>query len=71
VSNLREDDVVPGAAGYGGEKYFICLCKAEKKAKAQMKFNSQVVVEEDAGSYVIHLAYLDPSNLLLMFELAG
>ncbi len=49
---------MPGATGYGGEKYSICLCKAEKKAKAQMKFNSRVVLEEDAGSYVIHLAYL-------------
>jgi len=58
VSNLREDDVVPGAAGYGGEKYFICLCKAEKKAKAQMKFNSQMVLEGGAGRYVIQLACL-------------
>ena len=49
---------MPGATGYGGEKYSICLCKAEKKAKAQMKFNSQVVLEKDEGSYVIHLAYL-------------
>jgi len=49
---------MPGATGYGGEKYFICLCKAEKKVKAEMKFNSQVVPEEDEGSYVIHLAYL-------------
>jgi len=58
VSNLREDDIMPGAASYGGEKYFICLCKAEKKAKAQMQFNSQVVWEQGAGRYVVELAYL-------------
>jgi len=40
MPNLREDKVVPGATGDNGEKYFICLCKAEKKARAQMKFNS-------------------------------
>jgi len=38
VSNLGEDDVMPKAAGYDGKKYFICFCKAEKKARAQMKF---------------------------------
>jgi len=62
MSNLREDDIVPGATGYGGEKYFICLCKAQKKAKAQMKFNSHVVLEGGAGRYVIQLAYLGPQK---------
>jgi len=58
MSNLREDNIIPGAVGYSSEKYSICLCKAEKKAKVQMKFNSRMVPEEDARSYVIHLAYL-------------
>jgi len=58
VSNLREDDVMPGATGYSGEKCFICLCKAEKKARAQMKFNSQGVLEGGEGRYVTQLAYL-------------
>ncbi len=34
VSNLREDDVAPGSIDCDGEKYFICLCRAEKKATA-------------------------------------
>jgi len=40
VSNLLEDDIMSGATD-SVEKYFTCLCKAEKKAKAQMKFNSK------------------------------
>jgi len=35
VSNLTEDDVVSGATD-GVEKYFTCLCKAEKKAEAHL-----------------------------------
>jgi len=40
VSNLMEDDIMSGATD-SVEKYFTCLCEAEKKAKAQMKFNSK------------------------------
>ncbi len=45
VSDLMGDDIMSGAAD-GGEKYFTCLCRAEKKAKAQMKFSSQGVLGE-------------------------
>ncbi len=45
MSNLMEDDIMSGATD-GVEKYFTCLCKAEKKARAQMKFNSQGVLGE-------------------------
>jgi len=59
MSNLREDDIASGATDYGGEKYFLCLCRAEKKAKAQMKFNSQGVLGEGIeGRYGEQLAYL-------------
>jgi len=59
VSNLREDNFASGATDYDGEKYFICLCRAEKKAKAQMKFNSQGVLGEGGGGrYGEQLAYL-------------
>jgi len=36
MSNLWEDDVMPGATGRGCEMSLICLCGAEKKALAQM-----------------------------------
>jgi len=52
VSNLREDDLMSGAADSNGEKYFICLCRAEtKKVKAQMKFNSWGVLGEEGGGW--------------------
>jgi len=41
MSNLMEDDVMSGATDRD-EKLFTCLCKTEKKAEAQMKFNSKV-----------------------------
>ncbi len=48
-----------GATDSGGEKYFICLCRAEKKAKAQMKFNPQGMLEKGGGGrYGEQLAYL-------------
>jgi len=48
-----------GATDYNGEKYFICLCRAEKKADAHMKFNSQGVLGEGGeGRYGEQLAYL-------------
>jgi len=49
---------VPGATGYRGEKYSICLCSAEKKARAQMKFNSWGAKGGGEGRYVEQLAYL-------------
>ncbi len=59
VSNVREDNVVSGATDCDGEKYFICLCRAEKKAEAQMKFNSQGVLGEGVKErYGEPLAYL-------------
>jgi len=58
VSNQREDDIVPGATGNSGEKCFICLFKTEKKARAQMKLNSQGMLERGGGRYAIQLAYL-------------
>jgi len=56
VSNLRKDHVVSGATD---EKYFICLWRAEKKAKAQMKFNSQGMLGKGGGGrYGGQLPYL-------------
>ena len=46
VSNLRGDNFASGATDYDGEKFFICLCRTEKKARTQMKFNSQGVLRE-------------------------
>jgi len=56
VSNLWEDGIVSGATNFGGEKYFIHLCQAEKNARAQMKFNFQGVVLGGEGRYGVQLA---------------
>jgi len=73
VSNLRQDDIMPGATGYDGEKYFICLCRAEKKTRAQMKFNSQGGagggVKEDGMESSLYT--LDPCLMLLLTSLMG
>ncbi len=46
MSNLRKDKIASGATDNDGENYSIYLCRAEKKAGAQMKFNSQGVLGE-------------------------
>jgi len=68
VSNLREDNIALGATDYDGEKDFICLCRAEKIAKDQMKFNSQGVLGEGGeGRYGEQLAYLGCLALLVAY----
>ncbi len=71
MSNLREDDVASGATDYDSEKYFTCLCRAEKKARVQMKFNSKGVLGGGEGRYGEQLAYLGPYLMLLLAYLTS
>jgi len=72
MSNLREDDTTPGSTDYDGEKYFIFLCWVEKRARAQMKFNSQVVQGEGVKEGMDSSLYtLNPCLTLLVAYLMG
>jgi len=58
VSSLMKDKSVPGATGYGGEKYSICLCSAEKRPKPRW---SSTLNGAGEGSewYVQQVVYLE------------
>ncbi len=62
---------MPVATSYRG-KYSICLCSAEKKARAQMKFNSQGGLGEGVKEGMwSSLHTLDACMMLLLANLLG
>jgi len=61
-----------GATDYDGEEYFICLYRTEKKARAQMKFNSQGLLGEGVKEGMeSSLHTLDRCLVLLLAYLMG